>query len=172
MLYVEAWVGGEETAGHLAADREAIEAFARPALHEPAFDLAAEVAKPWSRVWTARAQAGAPALGFLIGWHVADELHILSVAVTSEARRRGIGRTLMNQALDYGRSKAVRLVLLEVRRSNRAAIRLYRGLSFSAMGVRPAYYADTGEDAVEMMLALDPLTGSLVASRDEVRLDD
>lgn len=172
MLYVEAWIGGDDTARHLTGDRELIETFARPSLHEPSFDLLVEVSKPWSRIWTARAHAGAPPLGFLIGWHVADELHILSVAVTPEARRRGIGRTLMNQALDYGRSKAVRLVLLEVRRSNRAAIKLYRTLSFSAMGVRPAYYADTGEDAVEMMLALDPATGSLVASRDEVRIDD
>lgn len=172
MLLIEAWTGGESTSRHLALDREAVEAFARPALREPTFDLAAEVERPWARVWTARPHAGGPVIGFLIAWHVADELHILSVAVTSEVRRRGIGRGLMNAALAYARSNATRLVLLEVRRSNRPAIKLYRSFSFSAMGVRPQYYADTGEDAVEMMLSLDPNTGALVASRDEVRIDD
>jgi ribosomal-protein-alanine N-acetyltransferase len=172
VLLVEAWVGGASTAERLRDDRASIEAFARPALREPTFDLANEVEKPWARVWTARPHAGAGVIGFLIAWHVADELHILSVAVAGEARRRGIGRALMTAALTYARSNAVRLLLLEVRRSNRAAIKLYRTFSFSALGVRPQYYADTGEDAVEMILTLDPGTGALVASRDEVRIED
>ena len=46
-------------------------------------------------------------------------------------------------------------VLLEVRRSNAAAIALYRALGFFAMGVRARYYPDD-EDAVEMVLALRP----------------
>jgi ribosomal-protein-alanine N-acetyltransferase len=58
-----------------------------------------------------------------------------------------------------------------VRRSNRPALRLYRGLGFTAMGVRPGYYGDNGEDAVEMVLALDPTTGSIQPGRDEIRLD-
>ena len=78
----------------------------------------------------------------------------------------------MGAALDYGRSNQVRLVLLEVRRSNRPAIKLYRSLSFSAMGVRPEYYPDTGEDAVEMALTLDPVTGAPITTRDEVRIED
>ncbi len=172
MLLIEAWVGGQSTADHLAGDKELIEKLARAELHEPAFDLTTEVSRPWARVWTARAHAGGAPLGFLIAWFVADELHILSVAVLPDARRRGIARALMSAALDFGRTNAVRLVLLEVRRSNRPAIKLYRSFSFSAMGVRPQYYADTGEDAVEMMVSLDPATGSLVTSRDEVRIDD
>lgn len=172
MLFIEAWIGGEATAERLSVDAAGIERFARPSLHEPTFDLATEVSRPWARVWTARPHAGGTVIGFLVAWHVADEVHILSVAVTGEVRRRGIGRALMNAALDYARENAVRLVLLEVRRSNRPAIKLYRSFSFSAMGVRPQYYADTGEDAVEMMLSLDPETGALVASRDEVRLED
>ena len=172
MLFIEAWVGGQSTAEHLAADKPLIEGFARTALHEPTFDLTTEVSRPWARLWTARGHAGASPLGFLIAWLVADELHILSVAVLPEARRRGIARALMKAALDFGRASAVRLVLLEVRRSNRPAIKLYRSFSFSAMGVRPNYYADSGEDAVEMMVSFDPETGSLLASRDDVRIED
>jgi ribosomal-protein-alanine N-acetyltransferase len=57
-----------------------------------------------------------------------------------------------------------------VRRSNAAAIALYRSVGFFAMGVRAKYYPDD-EDAVEMVLLLDPATGAVVAHDDEVRLD-
>jgi ribosomal-protein-alanine N-acetyltransferase len=61
-------------------------------------------------------------------------------------------------------------VLLEVRRSNAAAIALYRRVGFFAMGVRSRYYPDD-EDAVEMVLMIDPETGAVVAHDDEVRLE-
>jgi ribosomal-protein-alanine N-acetyltransferase len=62
-----------------------------------------------------------------------------------------------------------RLVLLEVRRTNRPAMRLYRSLGFTAIGVRRRYYGD-GEDAIEMVLVLDPVTGTVQQGRDEVEL--
>lgn len=172
MTILEVWRGGEEAASRLREDAALIDPFARAALHEPTFDFVKEAEKPWSRLWVARPQPRASPIGFLVSWHVADELHVLSVAVVDAARRRGIGRALMEAALDYSRSNAVRLVLLEVRRTNRPAIRMYRSLSFSAMGVRPNYYADTGEDAVEMALSLDPVTGQIVLGRDETTLDN
>jgi ribosomal protein S18 acetylase RimI-like enzyme len=62
-----------------------------------------------------------------------------------------------------------RHLLLEVRRSNGPAIALYRALGFFAMGVRARYYPDD-EDAVEMVLAFDAVTGEVVPRSDEVRL--
>ena len=172
MLFIEAWVGGHEAGRRLVAAGADVDAFARASLQEPTFALATEAERAWARLWVARPHAGGTAIGFLVAWHVADELHVLSVAVEPSLRRRGVGRALMNAALDYGRTNRVRLVLLEVRRSNRPAIKLYRSLAFSAMGVRPEYYADTGEDAVEMSLTLDPATGAPISTRDEVRIED
>ena len=43
---------------------------------------------------------------------------------------------------------------LEVRRSNAAALRLYRRFGFRAVGVRPNYYAEDQEDAIVMLLDL------------------
>jgi ribosomal-protein-alanine N-acetyltransferase len=37
--------------------------------------------------------------------------------------------------------------------------------------VRPGYYADNGEDAIEMVLEIDPETGRVVPGRDEIRID-
>jgi ribosomal-protein-alanine N-acetyltransferase len=131
--------------------------------------LREELARPWSRLWVVREDDEVP-VAFLISWHVADELHVLNVATRADRRRRGIARALLDEALAYARTRAVKHVLLEVRRSNRAAIALYRAVGFFAMGVRARYYPDD-EDAVEMVLLLDPETGSVVAHADEVRLD-
>lgn len=109
-------------------------------------------------------------MAFLVSWHVADELHVLNVATREDRRRRGIARALMNVVVGYARSHTIKHVLLEVRRSNAAALALYRCVGFFAMGVRARYYPDD-EDAVEMVLLLDPATGAIVAHADEVRLD-
>jgi ribosomal-protein-alanine N-acetyltransferase len=76
---------------------------------------------------------------------------------------------LLYALIQHASAERVRLVLLEVRRSNRAAIHLYRGQGFTAMGVRRRYYADNAEDAIEMMLALDPATGQVLRGRDEIQ---
>jgi [ribosomal protein S18]-alanine N-acetyltransferase len=128
-----------------------------------------EMARPWSRLWVAREEGGV-VVAFAVTWHVADELHVLNVATRADRRRRGIGRRVMDQVIAYARAHRVKHVLLEVRRSNRAAIALYRGVGFFAMGVRARYYADD-EDAVEMVAMLDADTGAVVAHDDEVRLD-
>ena len=61
----------------------------------------------------------------------------------------------------------IRIVLLEVRRSNDPAIGLYRKHGFSVFGVRKKYYADNDEDAIEMALSLDPETGAIQPRPDE-----
>jgi len=162
------------TKADVAADLYAVEELARGSFSDGGFSAVEEIARPWSRIWVARPEAetaAAAPIAFLVAWHVADELHVLNIATEPSMRRRGIARMLMDVALDYARDARIRIVLLEVRRSNRAAIKLYRGLGFTAMGVRPGYYADNDEDAIEMMLALDPNTGRILPGRDEIRID-
>jgi len=88
--------------------------------------------------------------GFIITWLVHDELHVLNVAVAPEARRRGVARALLGEAEARGRAEGARVATLEVRRSNGAAIGLYRSLGYGEVGMRPRYYAEDGEDALVM----------------------
>jgi len=151
-----------------ADDLTAVESIEGPTQMSEA-SLREELLRPWSRSWVAR-EEGAGIVAFVVAWHVADELHILNIATRGDRRRRGMGRALMEAVLTYGRLWKVRHLLLEVRRSNRPAIALYRAFGFFAMGVRTRYYADD-EDAVEMVLTLDPETGDILPHTDEVRLD-
>jgi ribosomal-protein-alanine N-acetyltransferase len=115
-----------------------------------------ELARSWARCWVARLaderEAGRPA-GYLLLWHVVDEIHVLDIAVHPAHRRQGIARALMDRLFAYARERGVRLVLLEVRRSNVAAIGLYQSLGFSIENERKRYYAN-GEDALEMAVRL------------------
>jgi ribosomal-protein-alanine N-acetyltransferase len=87
-------------------------------------------------------------------WHVADELHILNVAVHPDERRRGHAARLLRHILDEAKQEKVRVVSLEVRVSNHAAAALYQRFGFRAVGVRPKYYANDGEDALLMDLEM------------------
>jgi ribosomal-protein-alanine N-acetyltransferase len=151
-----------------ATDVSAVAAIGGPT-HMDESQLEDELRRPWSRLWVAREDEHT-VVAFLVSWHVADELHVLNVATREDRRRRGVARALMTGVVEYVRQQRIRHVLLEVRRSNHAAIALYRKLGFFAMGIRARYYADD-EDAVEMVLMLDPGTGSVLPRVDEVKLD-
>ena len=79
---------------------------------------------------------------------VADEVQINNVAVRPDHRGKGIGRALVEAVLDHGRASGARTALLEVRRSNAAAQRLYLSMGFAEVGERPRYYAHPEEDAL------------------------
>src|SRR5580704_923377 len=96
-------------------DLASVAAIAGPTRMDEA-QLAAELERPWSRLWVAREQEGA-VVAFLVSWHVTDELHVLNVATREDRRRRGIARALMAAVVDYARDQRMRHVLLEVRRS-------------------------------------------------------
>ena len=91
--------------------------------------------------------------GFLCRWLVADECHILNIAVHPDLRRHGVGMFLMNAVLAEAISRQASCVTLEVRRANVAARQLYRKLNFEERRLRRHYYGP-GEDAIVMELQL------------------
>jgi len=115
-----------------------------------------ELSLPFSRTIIAAATNGSSetVAGYLCRWLVADECHILNVAVHPEARRGGIAARLMEDAIAEARREKARLVTLEVRRSNLAARSLYRKLRFEERRLRKNYYG-SGEDAIVMELRFE-----------------
>jgi [ribosomal protein S18]-alanine N-acetyltransferase len=117
-----------------------------------------ELILPFSRIMVVDqvpAESGGQVAGFLCRWLIVDECHILNLAVHPELRRGGIGQVLMVEALNEAKAKDIRMVTLEVRRSNVAARSLYRKLNFEERRLRSNYYGP-GEDAIVMELALGP----------------
>jgi [ribosomal protein S18]-alanine N-acetyltransferase len=94
---------------------------------------------------------------------VADELHILDLAVAPERQRRGLGRWLLVYALARASRRGADRAFLEVRRSNEAAIGLYQALGFSVLAERRGYYRDPGEDA--LVLQKSGLSSAVAAAQ-------
>lgn len=113
--------------------------------------LAAELSRAWSRVWVD--DRGIELAGFVNLWRVADEVEVLFVATAPLWRRQGVARRLLSRVLDESRAEGATRALLEVRRSNLAAVALYEALRFEVVGERRRYY-DDGEDALLMAVTL------------------
>ncbi len=100
--------------------------------------------------------------GYLCRWLVAEEYHVLNVAVHPDFRQRGIGEALMIAAVSEARARKAHLMILEVRRSNLEARKLYRKLGFEERRLRRNYYGP-GEDA--LVMELDPTDSPLGKQR-------
>jgi [ribosomal protein S18]-alanine N-acetyltransferase len=138
------------------ADLDAVMAIERLSFPVP-WEKAAfadELARPWARLEILRHEEGGRVLAFCNYWLVADELHILNIAVHPDERRHGCAARLLRHILDEARQGKARVISLEVRISNHAAAALYRKFGFREVGVRPKYYANNSEDALLMDLEL------------------
>lgn len=91
-------------------------------------------------------------LGFTGGQLIGDELHIHSLAVVDDYRRKGVGENLVLSLIETSRKRDAKSATLEVRKGNIAAISLYQKLLFEVESSRKKYYRDNGEDALIMWL--------------------
>ena len=90
-------------------------------------------------------------LGYCAFWQAFDSADITNVAVHPDHRKKGLGKQILNRALQEADARGIHQIFLEVRVSNTAARALYASCGFNNVGMRKAYYADNGEDAVIMM---------------------
>ena len=121
------------------------DAAALAALHRTAFN------RGWSesefyrllidpQVLCHRATRGRRLLGFVVSRGAAGEAEILSLAVATSVRGRGLGRKLIDLHLRRLAGLGNRAVFLEVNETNEPARRLYRGIGFREVGRRESYY--------------------------------
>lgn len=116
-------------------------AAALAALHAQAF------AAPWSAAEFADLLSQPGVLlglepdGFVLVRVVLDEAEILTLAVAPAARRRGLGRRLVERASATAAQAGSTRLFLEVAEDNAAARALYDGVGFAVIGRRKAYYA-------------------------------
>ncbi len=117
---------------------------------------------PWSAALFADELAGnrddrhwlvAEVDGLVVGFggllFVADEAHIMNLAVAPESQRQGVAAGLVARLMVAAGDRGAIAATLEVRSSNEPALGLYHRFGFAEAGQRPRYYPD-GEDAVIM----------------------
>jgi ribosomal-protein-alanine N-acetyltransferase len=139
-------------------------------LHRDAFAPMGE--RPWTRQDMAELLA-TPAGGGLILqidgedagvvlWRtIADEAELLTLAVSGEHRRRGVGRALLNEVIERSRRQGARQLFLEVGADNPGARSLYAQAGFVEVGRRVAYYQRPAGFADALVLRLGLSGGGL-----------
>ena len=88
-------------------------------------------------------------VGYVCLMALLEEAQILNIAVAPQQRGRGVARMLMELAVGAARERGAEVLVLEVRESNAAAIRLYEEFGFERYSVRKGYY-EGKEDALLM----------------------
>ena len=91
-------------------------------------------------------------VGYISFYCILDETEIVNVCVMPELRGKGIGRALTKCAIDFNKENNGSRVMLEVRKSNTPAIKLYESLGFIPVGVSKNHYKLPTEDAILMNL--------------------
>lgn len=89
-----------------------------------------------------RAVSGRSLCGFILSRLIAGEAEILSVAVASVRRGKGLARRLLDLHLRRLAGLGARTVFLEVDEGNAPALKLYRRAGFHEVGRREGYYQD------------------------------
>jgi [ribosomal protein S18]-alanine N-acetyltransferase len=97
---------------------------------------------------TRPSDAATSILGFLVAQHIAPEWELENIVVAPTARRKGLGKRLLQHLLSVARETNSDSVFLEVRESNTAARGLYEEAGFAQTGRRKAYYTSPPEDAI------------------------
>ena len=94
-------------------------------------------------------------VGFLGVQSVLDEATITNIVITKDYQGKGLAQRLWQMALYDLKQKEVKVVFLEVRKSNTRAQYLYEILGFEAFHTRSDYYNDPVEDAIEYRLEIE-----------------
>jgi [ribosomal protein S18]-alanine N-acetyltransferase len=142
------------------ADLEAILAIAQASAEAPHWShsqwLAAlsprQETAPMRAVFAAECDGGI--VGFAVGSRAGELAELESVVVSKSARRKGIGKALCQQVMDWSRNAGASELELEVRASSDGALALYRALGFVEQARRRKYYRNPTEDAVLMAARL------------------
>ncbi len=89
-------------------------------------------------------------VGFIDYWITFESCQLTKLAVASAYRKQGYASALMEYMIEDAIKEKCEAILLEVRKSNQAAIALYDSYEFLEIGERKGYYSDNHEDALVM----------------------
>lgn len=96
------------------------------------------------------AEAATRVCGFLVARVTVGEAELLNMGVDAADRRKGLGSKLLAAAVKEAEALHASRMLLEVRKSNHAAISFYEQHGFRKSGQRAGYYQNPIENAALM----------------------
>lgn len=95
-------------------------------------------------------------VAYLSYHQVFDEAEIFNIAISKAAQRKGYGSYLIRHLNHILLEEQADQMILEVRRSNKTAQKLYESNGFLYLSRRKKYYPDPVEDALVMVKKVRP----------------
>ena len=89
-------------------------------------------------------------VGFVIFYHVKDEIEIIQIGITKSCQRKNYGSLIINK---IKKLKDIKKIFLEVSVENSKAIKFYLKNGFKKIGIRKAYYNNNNNkiDALKLL---------------------
>ncbi|MBW4077162.1 MAG: ribosomal protein S18-alanine N-acetyltransferase [Acidobacteria bacterium] len=112
-----------------------------------------EISNTETRRYTVAVERGR-IVGYLGVMFVLDELHVNTIGTLPGEEGRGIASSLLDEALEDAKTRAITRATLEVATSNERAQQLYYRYGFKPVGVRKNYYERSHEDALVLWAQL------------------
>lgn len=94
-------------------------------------------------------------LGYMVYELHRDSLYIVNFAVHPKHRREGIGQQMIQKLLGKLSPQRRKKMMLETRETNLTAQLFFKALGFRAVGIVRDFYADTSEDAYQMVYRVE-----------------
>lgn len=118
-------------------------------------NFSGEWEKPYSTTWVITDdETDSEIFAYAVFWFMDDSIEILNIAVDLPYRGRGFAKKMLQHIIREGVQRGAKQLILDVRKSNLAAVHLYQGASFAITQYRKAFYSN-GEDAYHMTLPLE-----------------
>lgn len=103
--------------------------------------IAAELTlNPFSRPYVLEVEG--KLAGYMMVWITFEQAQLANIAVSPALRNRGLGKTLLEFALEKAREEGCEWMSLEVRESNASARRLYEQAGFAYLSRAEKYYGN------------------------------
>jgi [ribosomal protein S18]-alanine N-acetyltransferase len=96
-------------------------------------------------------------VGYVVVTQLLPDWELLNIVVAKSKQHMGLGRTLLEFVIEQARAENAQKILLELRQSNQAALKLYERFGFQVTAIRKNYYTrnETKENAILMQLVLN-----------------
>jgi len=89
-------------------------------------------------------------VGYVVFYVIIDEIHIISIAVSPNERRKKYADELIKFVVDFARKNFIDVINLEVRINNIGAINLYKKNNFKIIAEHKDFYVKPVENAFFM----------------------
>lgn len=115
----------------------------------------AEFGKRTTRFWVVTDnETDEKVLAYIVFSLPAEQAHIQTFAVRPDMRGKGIAKYLLRQVIAFAMREEAESIVLEVRKSNQAAVQLYQSMGFIVIHTMPRFYPD-GEDGYSMIFQVE-----------------